>query len=81
MAALGEISKALGPNGSLTTQALCNAIGWRTGSHAYERIAKIIPFAPDCADVTTHAGLARLWRVRQGDGEKSPIIVRRQDIG
>jgi hypothetical protein len=80
MAALGEIAKALGPNGRLTTTRLVDALGWPAGGRAKERVAALIPFAPDCAEVTTDAGTARLWRIRQGEKDTSPIIVRRQDV-
>jgi hypothetical protein len=80
MRALGEVAKALGPDGRLTTTRLVEALGWPAGGRAKERIAALIPFAPGCAEVTTDTGTARLWRIRQGEKDTSPIIVRRQDV-
>jgi len=80
MRAIAEVATMLGPNGQMTTTALISGLGWPAGGRAKERIAALIPFAPDCAEVTTADGVARLWRIRQGEKVTSPIIVRRQDV-
>lgn len=76
---LAECAQALGPDGVLTLNRLADAIG-RPGGRARDAIKDAIPLAPDCAEVPTLEGLARLWRARQGDGATSPFIVRRKDM-
>lgn len=77
--ALADIAKVLGPNGRMTTARVCAAIGWSVGSRAYARMAEYVPMAPDCVEVTTLEGVARLWRIRETDKPNAALLVRRHD--
>lgn len=78
--ALADIAKVLGPNGRMTTARVCAAIGWSVGSRAYARMAEYVPMAPDCVEVTTLEGVARMWRIRETDKPNAALLVRRQDV-
>lgn len=76
---LGLCASALGPDGVLTLNRLADAIG-TPGGRAREAIKDAIPLAPDCVEVPTADGIARLWRARQGEAATAPFTVRRKDM-
>lgn len=76
---LGQIARALGPNGTLTTTRLLDALGLPMGSRSRERVAAAVPLYPDYIEIQADQGPVRLSRTRSGDAETSPILVRRYD--
>lgn len=77
---LRQIARALGPNGTLTSNKLLEALGLSSGGTGRAKISGVIPLGPDYVEIAADEGVVRLARIRSGSAETSPIVVRRYDV-